>query len=230
MKISFCREIFYLMVRIVKITWDFLRGLWAMRNIEQPMVTILGGLRVKAEDPYSTQAFEVAKALAQNGFSIITGGGKGIMVAANCGAANAGPTKDKRNCKTLGIGLTHINHGFENPCAKVYKANYFFIRKWFLFRYSVGFVFFPGGLGTVDELFELLNLIVFGMTDPQFIILIDKNYWKPMIDWYVNTAMKHDFITLAPHEVFIIVETPQEALESILRNRANRPSHHKQYQ
>lgn len=224
MKISFWREMLRLFIRIVKISLDYVRGYWAIRHIEQPSVTILGGLHVKLDDVYGKQAFQLARALTEHGFSIITGGGPGIMVSANCGSASVCSDKKKDGCKTIGIGLANINHGFENPCAPVYHANYFFIRKWFLFQYSVGFVFFPGGIGTVDELFELLNLVVFKMATPQFIILVDKDYWKPLLDWYVNTAMKGDLITLPPHEAFVMVDTEEEALICILescRKQAN---------
>ena len=224
MRISFCREMLRLIVRIVKITIDYVRGYWAIRHIEQPSVTILGGLRVKLDDVYGKQAFQLAQALSKHGFSIITGGGPGIMVSANCGATSICPDTKKDDCKTVGIGLTHINHGFENPCAPVFKANYFFIRKWFLFQYSVGFVFFPGGIGTVDELFELLNLVLFKMATPQFVILVDKDYWNPLLEWYVKTAMKGDLITLPPHEAFLMVDSPEEALHAFSNPALKNPT------
>ncbi|HML19761.1 MAG TPA: LOG family protein [Candidatus Dependentiae bacterium] len=218
-KMSFLKELAYLAVRITKINIDYIRGLWAMSRIEQPIITVLGGVHVKTEDKFSKQAFELSEALAMQGYSIITGGGAGIMVAANCGAAQACKNKKSKSCQTLGIGLTATNHGFHNPCAPVYKARYFFVRKWFLFHYSIGYIFFPGGVGTVDELFELLNLIIFKMSDPQFVILVDKHYWQPLIDWYVGTAMKEGLINLPPHEAFIIVNSTAEALEAIQASR-----------
>lgn len=226
MRISVAHEILRLIIRLFKITSDYIRGFWAIRHIEQPIVTILGGLNVKPDDTYGRQAFKLAQSLSTHGFSVITGGGPGIMVAANCGAASACSHK-KNGCKTIGIGLTCANHDFENPCAYVYKANYFFIRKWFLFRYSVGFVFFPGGIGTADELFELLNLVIFKISFPQFIILVDKDYWKPLLDWYVDTAMKETLITLPPYEAFLVVDSPEEAMASIenarKKHRDNQP-------
>lgn len=216
MTISLVRELLRLVARIFRITCDYVRGYWAMRNIEFPIVSILGGLHVNVQDEYSQQAFKLAKQLAEHRFSIITGGGPGIMVAANCGAASACSTQKKANCKTLGISLYSVNHGFENPCAHVYKSHFFFIRKWFLIRHSIGFVFFPGGIGTVDELFELLNLVIFNMLDPKFIILVEKDYWQPLLDWYVNTAMKGKLITLPLHEVLMTTNNADEALTKIL--------------
>jgi len=218
-KLSFLKELAYLAVRITKINTDYIRGLWAMSKIEFPIISVLGGVHVKNEDKFSKQAFELSEALAMDGYSIITGGGAGIMVAANCGAAQACKNKKSKSCQTLGIGLTATNHGFHNPCAPVYKARYFFVRKWFLLHYSIGFIFFPGGVGTVDELFELLNLIIFNMKDPQFVILVDKQYWQPLIDWYVSTGMKEGLINLPPHEAFIIVNSTAEALEAIKASR-----------
>jgi uncharacterized protein (TIGR00730 family) len=214
-KLSFLKELAYLTVRMAKINIDYVRGLWAMSKITQPIITILGGMHVKRETYSSKQAFELSKELTTRGFSIITGGGSGIMVAANCGAAEACKDKETAAHQTLGISLIGIERDFYNPCAHVYRARYFFIRKWFLFHYSVGFVFFPGGIGTVDELFELLNLIAFNMNTPQFVILINRDYWKPLIDWYVETAMKENLIMLPPHEVFIIVDSTEEALAAI---------------
>ena len=215
MKISFLREVIRIIFRTFKVTCDYIRGCWAIRNMEQPIVTILGGHYVKPTTLYDKQAYNLAQSLAQHGFSIMTGGGPGIMVAANCGAASACSPEKKRSCKTVGIGLSFVNHGFENSCAHVYKANYFFVRKWFLFRYSVGFVFFPGGIGTADELFELLDLVIFKITTPQFITLVDKEYWQPLMDWYVNTAMKESLISLPPHEAFILVDSEDEAMTKI---------------
>lgn len=216
MKLSIIRELCYVPIRAVKIAYDYIRGIWAFRKIEQPSVSILGGLHVKPDDRYGKQAFTLARLLAQHGFSIITGGGPGIMAAANCGALAATPAGEHHEGKTIGIGLKHLNHGFANPCAHVYKTSYFFIRKWFLFQYSVGFVFFPGGIGTADELFELFNLFTFKIVKPQFVILVDKDYWNPLMDWYVNTGMKEELITLPPYEVFFMVDSPEEALASIL--------------
>jgi uncharacterized protein (TIGR00730 family) len=201
---------------MIKINADYIRGFWAIRHLDLPAITILGGWRVKPEQPSGKEAFDLAHSLASHGYSIITGGGPGIMQAANCGAASTCSDPKNIETKTVGISLTMTDLGFINPCARVYKSNYFFIRKEFLFQHSVGFVFFPGGIGTADELFELLNLIIFKLITPQCIILVDKGYWKPLIDWYVFTAMKDDLITLPPHEVFIMVDTAEEALACIL--------------
>lgn len=216
MRLSFWRQILNLGRRMIKINIDYICGYWALRHLELPAITILGGLRVKPEQPSGKEAFDLARSLALHGFSIITGGGPGIMLSANCGAASTCKDFKKVDTKTIGIGLTYTNHGFTNPCTHVYKSNYFFIRKWFLFQHSIGFVFFPGGIGTADELFELLNLIIFKMIEPQCIILVNKSYWQPLIDWYVKTAMKDDLITLPPYEVFIMVDTAEEALACIL--------------
>jgi uncharacterized protein (TIGR00730 family) len=229
MRLSFLRQIPSLSSRLLRISIDYIRGYWAIRHLELPAITILGGVRVKPEDNTGKEAFKLAQSLVQHGYSVITGGGPGIMLLANCGASSLSTDKRKNNQKTIGIGLTCADNEFENPCAHVYKANYFFVRKWFLFHHSSGFVFFPGGVGTVDEFFELLNLIVFNMIEPQCIVLIDKNYWKMLIDWYVKTGMKDNLITLPPYEVFIMVDTAQEALECILNSCQKQTSFNRKY-
>lgn len=216
MRLYFRQQILHLIIRMIKINTDYIRGYWALRRLELPAITILGGLRIKPEQPSGQEAFDLARSLAFHGYSIITGGGPGIMLAANCGAASTCKDPTKVITKTVGIGLSYIDPNFKNPCTSVYKANYFFIRKWFLFHHSVGFVFFPGGIGTADELFDLLNMITFKMIQPKCVVLVNKNYWQPLLDWYVQTAMKDDLITLAPHEVFITVDTTEEALGCIV--------------
>lgn len=211
-KIVWLKEFFLLITRIAGITYDFVKCLWAIRNLKGPIITVLGGLRVEKENIFSQEAFELAKILALEGFSIITGGGSGIMVSANCGAASVSAGS------TVGIGLKILDKGFTNPCAHVYKPQYFFVRKFFLFNYSSGFVFFPGGIGTVDELFELLNIIAFNRYNNKIVILIGKDYWQPLIDWYVQTAMKKNLIDLAPYEAFIISDSITQAAQTIIKN------------
>lgn len=196
---------------------DFIRGAWAITKLESPIIAILGGLNVKQQDEYGQAAFNLSRDLVKNGFSVITGGGPGIMVSANCGASSVYPEEQNNGHRTLGIGIYNINHGFINQCSPVYKTRYFFIRKWYLIHYSSAFVFFPGGIGTVDEFFELLNLIIFEMSRPCAVILIGKDYWQPLMDWYVNTAMKNELISLPPYEAFVICDTAQEALTNILK-------------
>lgn len=217
MKFSFAKEMFRLLGRLCRIGNDFVRGLWAINKLDQPIISIFGGVKVKEEDEFGQAAFNLARNLAINGFSIITGGGSGIMVAANCGASSVNSSKKNYPPKTLGIGLHDIDQGFVNPCSAVYKTHYFFIRKWFLMRYSIAFVFFPGGFGTVDEFFELLNLIAFKMSKPCAVILIGKDYWEPLMDWYVNTAMKDELIGLPPHEAFVICDSTHEAFTNIMK-------------
>lgn len=136
------------------------------------------------------------------------------MVSANCGAASIKPKNHKKI--TVGIGLQDIDLGFTNPCARVFKPHYLCVRKFFLFNYSSCFVFFPGGIGTVDEFFELLNLLVFKTIKPKIIILIGKDYWQTLLDWYVQTAMKKNLIELAPYEAFIITDNIAEAAQVII--------------
>jgi uncharacterized protein (TIGR00730 family) len=212
---AFFKELGHLIVRWFVVGYDFFRGLWVMRKLTGPSITVLGGLRVRQDDPYSQQTFTLSRRLVKRGFSIITGGGAGIMVSANCGASSVCPQGHVDGRKTIGIGLKAINHGFINACAPVYKTHYFFVRKWFLFHHSVGFIFFPGGIGTADEFFELLDLVNFGMLKPRFIILIGTSFWRHLIEWYM-VAMKDNLITLPPQDAFLVCDNSDEALEKIM--------------
>lgn len=218
MKLSFMKELWRIVGRMSYVTIDFIRGAWSISKLDLPIIAILGGLRVKEDDEFGQEAFNLARNLVKNGFSVITGGGAGIMLSANCGASSVYPDYTKNGVKTLGIGMYGINEeGFKNPCTYVYKSHYFFVRKWFLIHYSAAYVFFPGGIGTVDEFFELLNLMIFKMARPCAVILVGKDYWQPLMDWYVNTAMKDELINLPPYEAFVICDSAEEALKNILK-------------
>jgi len=167
--------------------FKLLRGMWKLTKLPQPAVTIFGSARMPFESEDGERACAIAKKLTLGGFSIITGGGPGIMGAANRGAFEAatelriahkeGP---KKHLPSLGIGLTRLNREQSNPYVHDYIVmEHFFARKWLLIRYSVGFVVFPGGFGTMDELYELLTLIQTERMPKYPIVLVGTEYWKP---------------------------------------------------
>lgn len=201
--------------------WDSIRsGMqyiyaeYKLSMVKQPIVTIFGGTCAKADDFYTKQAYEMGKLLVQHDFSVLAGGGPGIMQAANCGAASVISKKNKE-VRTFGIGVLGIDDHFNNPCAQVLKARHFSVRKHLLIRYSIGFIIFPGGIGTLDELFEVLNLLKHHRIPPIPVILIGKEYWQPLLDWFINSALKHEFILPEHLTLFTITDNLNEAVNQI---------------
>lgn len=166
-----------------------LRGMWKLTRLPKPAVTIFGSARLPHNSRYSEYASILAKKLAMGGYSIITGGGPGIMEAANRGAFEAA-TELQLECKggecpirqsSLGIGMTRLNREKANPYVQDFIImEHFFARKWLLVRYATAFVVFPGGYGTVDELFELLTLIQTKRMPKHTVVLMGKDYWEPL--------------------------------------------------
>lgn len=199
-------------------------GMWKLTNLPQPAITIFGSARVLPSNEICQQARQLAKALAGASFSIITGGGPGIMNAANQGAIDH--LKEKhldeflqgKEIISAGIGLIRLTNEVENPFVQEHiEMEHFFARKWLLVRYSVGFVVFPGGFGTIDELFEIITLVQCNRMTQVPIVLIGINYWKPFFEWINNNTLKEGFI--APHDLSIItlVDHVEEAAEIIIK-------------
>jgi len=159
-------------------------GLYRLSRLRGPIVSVFGGKWVNDEHEHAKQAYELSGRLVEHGFSILTGGGPGIMLAANCGAQEKKEElKIKGEC-TLGIGVAGVDVDFVNPCANLVRTRSFFVRKWLLMRYSSAIVVFPGGIGTVDELFDVLNLQKFNTIKLMPVILVNRSYWQGLIDWY----------------------------------------------
>ncbi len=196
---------------IFKIMSEFVEGFEAMQRI-RPCVTVFGSARTAAEKPEYKLAEEIAFLLTGHGYGVITGGGPGIMEAANKGAQRGGGTS---------VGL-NIELPFEqqpNPYidkGKSINFDYFFVRKVMFMKYSQGFIVLPGGFGTLDELFEALTLIQTQKIARFPIILMGKAYWQGLLDW-VKTTMgeKHANINLVDMELISTVDTAQEAVDAI---------------
>lgn len=201
---------------LMKGLYYFLHGLYALNRMHAPIISIFGGKRASEESADVKLAYQIAQRLAEKKYAIITGGGPGLMKAANCGAAAAHPEKPGKNYRwTLGLGVNGVDNEFVNPCACVIPTGYFFIRKWLLMFYSQAFVFLPGGIGTAEELFELLDLKKHKMVPNYPVVLVDKNYWQPLIDWYENRGVKDGFIILQPSEAYIVCDTVDEAVNAV---------------
>jgi uncharacterized protein (TIGR00730 family) len=178
-----------------------------------PCISIFGSARTAPEDPYYRLTTEIAESVVKSGLGIITGGGPGIMEAANLGAKNAGG---------ISVGL-NINLPFEqkaNPYIdedKLMNFEYFFVRKVIFMKYSQGFVVMPGGFGTLDELFEALTLIQTEKIKIFPIILVGKKFWGGLMDWINTTLLEEHKIDPDDLDLIRVVETKEEVLEHLER-------------
>ncbi len=177
-------------LKLFDINRQIVCGLWKIGRIAQPCVSIFGGSRhVIPGSYYYEKAAQAAKMLVEGDISVITGGGPGIMEAANCGAHTAGHDGDR----TIKVIISGLSNGQKpNHCpGKSVIASDFFARKWLLIDYSIGFIVFPGGLGTMDELSELLNLIQAKKIKPRIVVLIGVHYWKAYQEFYEEAYADH---------------------------------------
>ncbi|MCD6583360.1 MAG: TIGR00730 family Rossman fold protein, partial [Candidatus Omnitrophica bacterium] len=172
-------------------------------------VSFFGSKRVTSSHPYYKLAYRCAKFLVRNGYSIITGAGPGIMEAANKGAYHA-------KGKSIGLNILIPEQQVPNRYVNyLLEFKYFFVRKVLFAKYSRAFVVFPGGYGTLDELFEALALVQTHRINPFPIILVVSNYWKGMLTWLKNTLLKERTIVKKDLSLFEVVDTPQEVLKAI---------------
>jgi uncharacterized protein (TIGR00730 family) len=195
--------------RIFRIMAEFVDSFETLSKVG-PGVTIFGSARTRPTDPYYQAALELAKGLAKNKLAVITGGGPGIMEAANKGAAKA-------NGRSVGLNIELPHEQAGNRYANIpVHFHYFFSRKVCFVKYSIGFVFMPGGFGTLDEFFEVLTLVQTGRI-PRFpLILFGRDYWKGLLKWIDGTLNKGAFISPGDMKLFHLTDDPQEAIDIIL--------------
>lgn len=198
--------------KIFKIMSEFVNGFERMQQIG-PCVSIFGSARTKPENKYYQLAEEIAFKLTQEGYGVITGGGPGIMEAANKGAKRGGGNS---------VGL-NIHLPFEQKPNdyidrdKNIDFNYFFVRKTVFLKYSQGFIGMPGGFGTIDELFESLTLVQTTKIAEFPVVLVGKEYWTGLIDWIKNTMLEQEHnINESDLDLFKIVDTADEAVKHIV--------------
>jgi len=215
---EYCRFLKSLWKMNTRLLW----GMWKLTNLPHPAITVFGGSRIPHDSIHANMAIKLGKMLAADGFSIITGGGPGIMEAANQGALESLKECDPNNkpcvkkVVSAGIGLMRLNLERSNPYVQEHiEMTHFFSRKWLLVRYSVGFVVFPGGFGTLDELFEIVTLVQCNRMAKVPIVLMDKSYWQPLVDWVDHRALAYHLIEPKDKDLFTIVDTPEEAFEII---------------
>ncbi len=201
----------------VKDTWrmflimsEFVEGFEAMPEV-YPAVTVFGSSRSQPNSSAYKATENLARLLVQNGFNVISGGGPGVMEAANKGAAEAGG-------KSVGLHIHLPNEQEPNKYANVrLDFKYFFIRKVMFIKYAVAYVIMPGGFGTLDELFESLTLIQTQRIRSFPVILMDSGYWKGLRDWMRESLIKEKSISKSDLEIFSLVDTPEEAINIIKR-------------
>ncbi|MGD0785113.1 MAG: TIGR00730 family Rossman fold protein [Sedimentisphaerales bacterium] len=196
--------------RVFRIMAEFVEGFEELATVG-PAASIFGSARTKPDDKYYKLAEETATILAKAGFAIITGGGGGIMEAANKGAANA---KGKSIGLNIDLPQEQIPNSYQNLSL---HFRYFFCRKVMFLKYANGFVVFPGGFGTLDEFFEALVLIQ-TLKQVYFpIILMGSDYWTGLVDWIKKEMLaKHNYIDAQDMHVFSVCDDPQKAADIII--------------
>ena len=192
-------------VLFFRVCSEMWRGLYFLRRSKR-CVSIFGSARFPETHVYSELAREVAKAFVQRGYSVMTGGGPGIMQAANRGAFEAGG-------QSIGVNIILPHEQGLNPfLTRSFKCRYFFVRKLLLVRYSEVFVFLPGGFGTLDEFFEIITLLQTGRSENRPVILIGNKYWSELLDWCRRMLIPAGTITEAELARIQIVDSAQEAM------------------
>ncbi len=196
--------------QLFKILAEFVDGFEKLGKIG-PCVSIFGSARTKPDHLHYKLSEDIAFKLTSEGYGIITGGGPGIMEAANKGAQRAGG-------KSVGLNIELPHEQSANPFIdhdKLITFDYFFVRKLMFIKYAQGFVVLPGGFGTLDELFEAITLIQTGKIGRFPIILVGKDYWHGLMDWLKGTLQKEKIIHPEDLDLFCIVDSADDAVGKI---------------
>ena len=196
--------------RMFRIIGEFVEGFDGLSGVE-PAVTIYGSARLGVDDKLYGETEEIAYQLGQLGFSIVTGGGPGVMEAANKGALRAG-------VKSVGLNILLPEEQAPNTYAtKSITFNHFFTRKVMLVRYATAFVIIPGGLGTLDELTEVLTLMATHKMKPFPVVLFNSEFWRGFLDWLRNSVLSRKYISEHDFDLLRVVDRPDEVVEAIRR-------------
>ncbi len=200
--------------RVFRIMGEFVEGFDELATLTRG-ISIFGSARTRPDDPYYQKAQETAALLSNAGFAVITGGGPGVMEAANRGAFEAGG---------LSVGC-NIELPFEqgsNPyLTKGLKFKYFFVRKMMFVKYSLGFIIFPGGFGTLDELFEALTLIQTKKIRNFPVVLFGSDYWAGMLNWIRDVLMKEGKVTEQDLKLLHLTDSPAEVVKIIVKSQSS---------
>ena len=196
--------------RLFRIMGELVQGFEEMADLGKA-VTIFGSARFRPDNPYYEKAERLARELAESGYAVITGGGPGIMEAGNKGALEAGG-------RSLGLNIDLPHEQAPNAYqTDTLRFRYFFTRKVMLVKYSVAFVVFPGGFGTIDELFEALTLIQTKKIKPFPVYLIGVEFWRGLLQWLQGTLSRHGTISPEDLQLFKVLDDVSEIPENIER-------------
>jgi uncharacterized protein (TIGR00730 family) len=195
--------------RVFRIMGEFVAGFEQLCTMG-PAVSIFGSARMSEEDPEYATARETARLLAERHVAVISGGGPGIMEAANRGAQEGGGL-------SVGLNIRLPHEQAANPFQDLsMEYHYFFVRKTMFLKYSVGFILFPGGFGTLDELFEALTLVQTARTPNFGVALVGTEYWQPLLDWLRDTMLARGCISPEDLGLFIVTDDPIAAVEHVM--------------
>jgi uncharacterized protein (TIGR00730 family) len=194
--------------RVLRITGEFVAGFDALAEVG-PAVSIFGSARTLESDPMYAAARDVAYRLAKSGFATITGGGPGIMEAANRGASEAGGLSIGANIELP------MEQGLNRYVNLPLNFRYFFVRKTMFVKYAEAFVIFPGGFGTLDELFEALTLIQTGKLGHFPVVLFGSDYWRGLVDWIERELIAGGKAASADRELITLTDDPEEVVRVV---------------
>ncbi|HVN97300.1 MAG TPA: TIGR00730 family Rossman fold protein [Syntrophorhabdaceae bacterium] len=194
--------------RLFHIMAEFVEGFENLAEI-QPAITFFGSARCHKGDELYEHTVELARTLAKNGFNIITGGGPGVMEAANKGAKEGG-------AKSVGINIELPYEQKPNPYSTIRLSfRYFFVRKVMFLKYAMAYIVMPGGIGTLDEFFEAFTLVQTKKMKPFPIILVGSSYWTGLIEWMKTNQLDTGKISKEDLEIFRVMDDPQEIVEYV---------------
>jgi len=203
--------------RVFRIMAELVEGFEALSNIG-PAVTIFGSARLQPGSPYYNTCLKVSENLAKDGFAVISGGGPGIMEAANKGAQHADGTSVGLNIE---LPMEQTPNAYQD--VKV-EFRYFFVRKLMFVKYAIAYVIFPGGFGTMDELFEALTLIQTKKIRSFPVVLVGKDYWEGLISWLRKTVLESGAVSPEDIDLMHIVDEPEEVCAIINKRYKERIS------
>ncbi len=194
--------------RMFRIIGELVEGFDELAGVE-PAITIYGSARLKEDSKLYTETEEIARRLGELGFNIITGGGPGVMAAANKGALEAGVV-------SIGLNIELPEEQALNPyTTQTITFHHFFVRKVMLVKYATAFLMMPGGLGTLDELTEVLTLMQTHKIKPFPVVLYDSKYWDGFVGWLHKETLSRDFVSEEDFDLLRMCDTPDEVIQTV---------------
>jgi uncharacterized protein (TIGR00730 family) len=194
--------------RVLRIQSEIVDGFENLRDLG-PAVTIYGSARTKPGQPSYKEAEKLGRLLSKAGFAVITGGGPGIMEAANKGAQGAGSPSVGLNIE---LPFEQQPNAYQDICL---ENRYFFVRKLNFVKYAMAFVYFPGGFGTFDEFFEVITLVQTGKIERFPLIMVGKAFWEPVVSWMHHQLLDQGLISPEDPSLIKVVDTAEEALKLV---------------